>query len=808
MFTMVFRFFLLMAAGCAMAEFSVERVFRASRHFRTDENIRRLYDFDDAAWYGFPANTAQRFRCDFNVGNSGDELILDVTADNRYILKIDGREIGRGPHRGFLGFWQFSSYRIAGLRPGSHRIEATVWHLSSSPLAQIMSVRGAFALRASGAYHEQLTTGRGRWKVAQLTSVAREKMRSSAGTFGAGGQYVATGTSAEFENPPEASFKAAGEVVKHPVHNSIWGVHSSTEYYASPSPLPEMMHEPKSPGSVKAARSEYLKDGVVYVADDAKHPFVETANRILAGERAVVPPGTSVRFVWDLGNYYCAFPYLKLSGGKGAHIRWGWAEALYDSGGVKQSRSEFANRAASRLFADRFISDGRAGAEFSTYWWRCGKWCQIEIKTAEEPLTVEALKIFETRYPMVRESSFECDDRSLAPVQSICARAMEMCSHEMFFDCPYYEQQMYGGDSRTQFLTVGSMTRDDRHIRHALRLFDESRRSNGLPGMNTPTRGRQDSVTYALIYPIMLADYMRWHDNREFLAARLGGMRQLLSTVELFEDETGVLGKLPGWSFVDWSGATLARDNYGVGQKPHLAAADFSYLLALRSAAEIERAFGNEALAAHWTGKAEKLIAALKRLYWDEKRGMFSDDDRHAAYSEHVQCLALLGDAVTGEAAGALYDRLISERDLLRTTVYFSYYLFETHARFGRPDLIFKALNLWRSYVEIGAATTLERPHPSRSDCHAWGAHPLHHLHASILGLRPSAPFFGKVRIAPQPGPLKFIKAKTPHPKGMIESDLRFDGDKISGCIKLPEGVEAELVWRGRTLPVSSGKVF
>ncbi len=800
---------LVVFAACNLsADFSSERIFRPSRDFRTDENIRRLYDFDDASWYGFPAGGTYRFRCDFKAVG-GEDLIVDVSADNRYILKLDGREIGRGPHRGFLEYWQFSSYRIAGLEPGDHRIEATVWHLESSPLAQIMSKRGAFALRASGSFHRQLTTGCGRWEMAPLVSVVCDNLPSTAGTFGVGGRYLATGTSAEFENPPDSKFKPAKDIVKRPVHaGNNWGVHSSFEYYASPSVLPEMLHKPIAPGRVKAARSEYMKDETVYEKGDAAHPFVVQANRLLEGASVTIPPETKVRFVWDLGDYYCAYPYLKLSGGNGAQLRWGWTEALFDAKKRKQRRDAFENLAASRLFADRFVSDGRKNAEFSTCWWRCGKWCQIEIKTGGEPLTIEKLMIFETRYPMRRESSFACDDASIGPVLKICARAMEMCTHEMFFDCPYYEQQMYGGDSRTQFLTVSSMTSDDRHIRHALRLFDESRRSNGLIGMNTPTRGKQDSVTYSMIYPLMLADYMKWHDNRGFLAARLGGMRQLLSTLELFEDESGALGILPGWSFVDWRGASLARDNHVYSQAPRFAAADFLYLMALRSAAEIESAFGNHALASHWMGKAQKLISALKKHYWDDGRKMFADDAKHSAYSEHVQCLAILGGAVTGRDAEELYAKLISDPDLLRTTVYFSYYLFETHARFGRTDLILKALDLWKSYVEIGAATTLEQPVPSRSDCHAWGSHPLHHMHASVLGVRPAAPFFSKVKIAPKPGPLKFIKAVTPHPKGVIKSDLRFDRGKISGCITLPEGVEGELEWGGRTLPIASGKMF
>ena len=33
----------------------------------------------------------------------------------------------------------------------------------------------------------------------------------------------------------------------------------------------------------------------------------------------------------------------------------------------------------------------------------------------------------------------------------------------------------------------------------------------------------------------------------------------------------------------------------------------------------------------------------------------------------------------------------------------------------------------------------------TRSDCHAWGAHPVFHFYATVLGIRPAAPGFRRV---------------------------------------------------------------
>ena len=83
----------------------------------------------------------------------------------------------------------------------------------------------------------------------------------------------------------------------------------------------------------------------------------------------------------------------------------------------------------------------------------------------------------------------------------------------------------------------------------------------------------------------------------------------------------------------------------------------------------------------------------------------------------------------------------------------------------------------------------------SRSDCHAWGAHPIYHLHAHVLGLQSSAQFFGAVRIAPQPGGLKRLRTVTPSPKGDIRCELDFEGGEVRGRVTLPAGLPGEFAY-------------
>ena len=124
----------------------------------------------------------------------------------------------------------------------------------------------------------------------------------------------------------------------------------------------------------------------------------------------------------------------------------------------------------------------------------------------------------------------------------------------------------------------------------------------------------------------------------------------------------------------------------------------------------------------------------------------------------------------------------------------------------GGADLVLERFRYWNDFVSWGARTAFETQHTdSRSDCHAWSACPVYFAQTAFAGVTPASPFFKTVRIAPQPSGLKEIRSKTPCPQGVVKTDLRFDGEKVSGTVTLPKGLTGEFVWQGKTRLLSSG---
>jgi hypothetical protein len=97
---------------------------------------------------------------------------------------------------------------------------------------------------------------------------------------------------------------------------------------------------------------------------------------------------------------------------------------------------------------DTFRPDGGQNRLFEALHWRCGRFVEICVQTGDEPLIFGKLAIEETRYPLENEGHFEASDARFSALTPLLVRSMQMCSHETYMDCPFYEQLQYVGDTR------------------------------------------------------------------------------------------------------------------------------------------------------------------------------------------------------------------------------------------------------------------------------------------------------------------------------------------------------------------------
>jgi hypothetical protein len=402
------------------------------------------------------------------------------------------------------------------------------------------------------------------------------------------------------------------------------------------------------------------------------------------------------------------------------------------------------------------------------------------------------------------QSSFSSSDARLEKVVPIALRSLQMCAHETFMDCPYYEQLMYVGDSRLEALTTYVVSPDERLPRKAVRMFGLSRLPDGLTQARYPSRDLQVIPPFSLWWIGMVYDYALWRGDRPFVAGMLPGVRAILDAFLAHLQTDNSLKAPDGWNFSDW----IADWPLGVppdGSNGLSGLLNWHLVYTLGLAACLEEWVGDHFLAQRWQFWREAIAAAINERFWDAQRGLFADDLAHKHFSEHTQCLAILSDALKAEQHTSVARNLLRDDSLTRTTIYFNHYLFETFRLLEQPAAFFSRMELWFDLPARGFRTTPEKPEPTRSDCHGWGAHPLYHYFASLLGIRPASFGFESVVIAPMPGHLESMAGEMVHPRGRIAADLRFEYGHVHGKISLPPKVSGTFCLAGKSLDLQPG---
>jgi hypothetical protein len=591
------------------------------------------------------------------------------------------------------------------------------------------------------------------------------------------------------------------------IQSNKWGV-MKTGWRLFPSNLPDQTWDEARTGKIRAVIPGGYQKGQLVQAEHVHSERATDWTAFLNDKKEIaITAGERVSVLIDLGDYYCAYPVLRLRGRGKVDVE--WAEALFgvDADGqrsrFKGKRDEVLGKAFEGLL-DRFHHESDGSHVYRPGWWRAGIYVMLSFEAGDKPLIAEDFHLIECRYPLEREGRFASDSAEIDGTIPLMLRGMEMCMHETYMDCPFYEQMMYVGDTRLEMLTAGVISRDERLTKRGIELYDWSRWLWGMVMEHYPSKTPQLCPTFSNIWVSLVNDFAWWHEDADFVKERLFGVRGVLEMARQFMGRDGVLEKLPGWKWTDWVPAWTT----GV---PPGALDDISciqnlfYLQALLHAAELEENFGEAIMAQRNRAEAAALATRIVELFWVEERGLLAEDRERRNFSQHSQCLAILHDVLKGERADRAFKAALEDKDLAPVSVYFSYYLFETFRKKRRPDLVLEKMDYWKQMVRDGFKTPLEQPEPSRSDCHAWGSHPYFHFHATLCGIRPDAMHFSKVRIAPQPGSLKRLECRTPHPKGFIELDLTFEGGECRGSVRLPEGAPGVFEWNNRILDLKAG---
>ncbi len=796
----------------------IERIYVKPEDSRNG-NILLQYDIErnGTAWVWSGENGRNQmleFKNEFYL-EKDLETTLHLSADNRFEAYLDEEFFGAGPDRCDLKHWSFGSYKMQ-IPAGKHVLRVLCWNFEGGrvPWAQL-TFRPGFILGCSEPDCADIfNTGRASWFFRELKGITFDPAYSII-------THTPVFDASQFFHPEE--FKPV-QIVAGPWKSSGGGGKHGG-WILHPSDMPEQLRIPRElkGGKVRAFFRDSSGFRVNITEEHINAPEVAEWQMMLdSGKCIEVAPGQNFAVLIDMENYYCGYSTATLSGGdKDSSLRILWAEAAayitensrYSSWGCqdpKGNRSELPGKQIpAPAQADEYGTLDGEKHDFRSLWWRAGRYILLHIRSGKAGFTIHNIGFTESRYPLEHEAQFGCSDERLRKIIPMMVRAMQMCAHETYMDCPYCEQLMYVGDTRLECLATFIMTQDARLPKRALELFDWSRSEwEGLAAEHYPSTTPQLSSTFSMIWVYMLKDYVMYRRLPDSAFRKLrNSVRAMLASLAEYLNDSDLLENLPGWSFVDWVNTDSWSNGVPVWDNTPGSICSLFYLGALKTAMELEDILPESAGCRIYFGDLYDRVrrSVLKNFYIPEKH-LFADDLAKQHFSRHAQCLALLYDVLPEEERLACYQETVNNSSLAEPTVYFSFYLLETFQKFGGAGMIPDRLNIWLDQLAGGAVTTWERPEPSRSDCHAWGAHPLYHFYSSIAGIRPAAPGFRKVRIAPQLGALTRVNGKMPHPDGWIAFGFRKENGVFCAEITLPEGLDGEFVLGDCTQSLKSGK--
>jgi hypothetical protein len=737
------------------------------------------------------------FRKTFTLGAVPRRFVVHVTADNRYELFVNGQRAAAGPARGDLDHWRFESVDIASkLKAGSNLIAAVVWNFAGdAPMAQVTYETG-FLLQGDTKPESAVNTDSS-WRAVRndaisLVPVDRASIFNEYYAAAPGEQVDASKYPWGWE-APEFDDSAWGGVEEISIGGPRGIRDTPSRWFLVPSTIPPMEDTPGR--FARVARSE-----------GAEPP----AGLVLGSSPWTIAAHTTAHVLLDRAHLTSAYPELVTTGGRGASIAVTYTEALHEktadgSKGAKGNRNEIEGKIATGL-RDRFLPDGGRGRLFRPLWWRTYRYVDLEIQTAEEPLTIDDLRASFSAYPFEAKASFESDDPVLSNIWEVGWRTARLCAHETYMDTPYWEQLQYVGDTRIQALISLYVTGDDRLVRNAIELYDESRFPDGLTQSRYPTMLPQVIPPFSLFWIGMMHDLYEYSGDPSLVRRYLHGAAAVLDWFADRRAPSGVLGRLEWWNFVDWVDGHGFQD----GEPPsdntgESAILSLQFVLALREAADLESAVGSADTAARYRTLADRVAASVHRTAWEPGRQLFADTTSRKTFSQHVNALAILADLVPEADREALMKRVLTDRSLTQATYYFRFYVFRAMKKAGLGDEYLAQLGPWRTMLDLGLTTWAETPEPTRSDSHAWSAHPNYDLLTTVAGIEPATPGFGQVRIAPHLGALTSVKASVPTPKGLISVKYQRKGGVLTADVTLPGGMTGAIAWKGREVPLHPG---
>jgi len=766
-------------------------------------------------------------RRSFDLDSPGG-MALEISADLRYMLWVNGRRIGFGPPKFHAATPTIDRYEISDLAQEKNNvIVVLVYSLGDYKISSVMPKRGGLWVR--------LTAG-----VTQIVSDSSWKMRRDPGywqeTASRGSSQppceiydarlgldhpetadyddAAWPYAREIGTPPDMQmevrdipFMAAEEFA--PDRAIEWGMADFTEAYTD---IPFDRLAPL----ITQAKISPDRDSRISPTSYAAHLMALDASGLKSSQVLYV--------LFDMGRLWTGYPVLTIRGTPGTVVDIIYSEDLL-SHRPRPAKNPFLP------YLDRVIL-GSGVLSHRITWPKCARYIQLNVHGGD--VVIGHLALERSTYPVQWAGFFASDRPALNQAWEISTHTVQLDMEDSYMDTPWRERGSWLGDDRIKCGAAYAVFGDYALARRFLLQIARGQRPDGTLASKYPANMTSHITTWTLSFSLSVFDYCRasgdWEFGREMLPVVKGVVGWLDSCMTgngVYEAPPVKLTHHEGtYNFIDWAPVDMRGANTAWNA--------FAYE-SLRCSAALSARLGESDFATVTSMKAESLKAAFQRVFWNEAQGVFANGLFEGKLLSRWGCqenfLALLFELATPKQTDAIrrqlekedtdnvfivneddYDVVIPESGKIPTvalalscyrwpdekmvplgTPYFAHYMLQVLIEAGRAnsaqDFIEKR---WGEFSRQGATSVWEVWDMKQSLSHGWSCSPVALAAHYFLGLH-QLPFPQEnFRILPVAGRLHSARGRVMTRFGPVQIEWNISPDWTLE-IDLPAGAEFQV---------------
>ncbi len=715
-------------------------------------------------------NTFTLYRKKVDLANQPKNATAYITADQSYVLYVNGELVSRGPARGFQRSWPYDEVDIAKyLKKGTN----------------IFAIRHYCGNRHTFGY---LTQGfSGVLFAFDIDGKITASDRSVKCLIQQSCDRDTSPVSVQLNNREHIDLR------KEPIgwknvdfDDSQWKAPKNLRKYnvmpfftLEPRGIPmlefKMLPEPtliaEGKGKVSTMQERIHNNWDLIDAEISSFTSVEKQMPVLVKASS---EGEYVSYVLDFGKVVVGSPILEVEGANGGEIIDAFLDEQIDSSFKPKCNFKGSSHPA---FGFRAICrKGSFSHEFYNYYAFRYAVIRVRNNTADMKLN---LKVRWTAYPMQINGVFNTSDELANKIWQASAYTQRLCTLDAYVDTPWREQAQWWGDARVQAWNTFFLSGDTRVFERGIRIISMQTTPNGLTYGHAPTMAHHCILPdFSLVWIATLWDYYWQTASNKMYVNHKDVVDGIINYFENITDEKTGLPKYDDryWLFLDWT--KIQKQ----GQPGLLA---MWYLYSLQRLSVLCEETGLTQDASIYKCKADKLKKAIQTHLLDKTDGLLCDGilpngKRSSEKSVQMQIFARITD-IDGFNYKKAKEEIIlpylrGQKDFQSapSSYWVVYVLKQMHEDGHSKDIYNFIIKRWKEMAEWGS--TYENYAGNGSRSHAWSAHPTFLLPQVLGGIVQTSAGWKNFKVKPN----KFVDDATivyPTPQGNIEVSWKKNAD-------------------------------